>query len=71
MSNSLTASLLEDVTVIADEAEREGRDIDEDALRAAVNRAVIGGVLTGFDMTEPSAILNGHDDPEAKRRREE
>lgn len=52
VSNTLTTSLIQDVTVIANEAEREGRDIDEEALRAAVSRAVMGGVLTGFDMAE-------------------
>ena len=35
-------------------AEAEGREPDEDELRAAVSRTVLEGVVQGFDMSEAS-----------------
>ena len=50
-SELLTSELMSTVQDIMERSEREGTNPDEE-LRAAVSRTVIGGVVTGFDLSE-------------------
>ncbi|KAF6749483.1 ankyrin [Ephemerocybe angulata] len=75
-SEQLTAALMESVRGIMERADIEGIDPDQD-LQEAVTRAVLNGVVTGYEMsTEDSGMRNqpppGADDGEpAKRSRTE
>lgn len=53
-SESLTSELLLSVQNVMQRAEAAGTDPDEE-LREVVGRAVLGGVLTGYQMSEPQA----------------
>lgn len=61
-SEALTSSLMNSVQDIMERAQREGRDPDAE-LREVVSRAVIQGVVTGYDM--------GQDAQDGERRADE
>ena len=48
-SEALTSSLMDSVQEIMERAQREGRDPDAE-LREVVSRAVVQGMVTGYDM---------------------
>ncbi|KAL1747147.1 hypothetical protein HDZ31DRAFT_32642 [Schizophyllum fasciatum] len=51
-SEALTSNLMASVQEIMERAEAEGREPDEDELRAVVSRTVLQGVAQGFSMGE-------------------
>ncbi|KAI0049762.1 hypothetical protein FA95DRAFT_1556459 [Auriscalpium vulgare] len=70
-SEQLTSSLMRDVEDIMTRAEAEGRDPDAE-LRAAVERTVVQGVVSGYSMASDAgdvARRDGGDGDAAKRRR--
>ena len=50
-SEELTSTLIERVSDVAARAEIDGRDLDEEELRAVVERTVIDGLHTGYGMS--------------------
>ena len=60
-SEYLTSELISAVQGIMERSEREGTDPDEE-LRAVVGRTVIGGVATGFDLSEAANDTRREDD---------
>ena len=60
-SELLTSELISSVQEIMERSEREGTNPDEE-LRAAVSRTVIGGVVTGFDLSEAANAARREDD---------
>ncbi|KAL1662697.1 ankyrin repeat-containing domain protein [Schizophyllum commune] len=64
-SEALTSNLMASVQDIMARAEAEGREPDEDELRAAVSRTVLEGVVQGFDMSEAD---NGAREESAEKR---
>ncbi|KIP05027.1 hypothetical protein PHLGIDRAFT_129141 [Phlebiopsis gigantea 11061_1 CR5-6] len=65
-SEALTSSLMDSVQVIMERAEAEGRDPDAE-LREVVSRAVMQGMVTGYDMgnsTQDAERRGGDDEPD-------
>jgi hypothetical protein len=68
-SDTLTSSLIQSVHDIMQRAEAEGTNPDQ-ALRAAVSRTVLEGVLAGYEMsTRDDADDSNLDDQRMKRPR--
>ena len=65
-SEALTSSLMDSVQVIMERAQAEGRDPDAE-LREVVSRAVMQGMVTGYDMgnnAQDAEHRGGEDKPE-------
>ncbi|KAL0954807.1 hypothetical protein HGRIS_003754 [Hohenbuehelia grisea] len=65
-TEELTSQLMTDVHSILARADADGREPDEAELRAAVSRAVLDGVVTGFDLSQnpDAAEHQGHPRPD-------
>ncbi|KAF7965889.1 hypothetical protein HWV62_41010 [Athelia sp. TMB] len=66
-SEELTSTLIERVSDVATRAEIDGRDLDEEELRAVVERTVIDGLHTGYGMSVNANGEEREERDEAKR----
>ncbi|KIM39762.1 hypothetical protein M413DRAFT_446675 [Hebeloma cylindrosporum] len=72
VSEQLTSDLMSSLQELADRTEAEGRDPLEQEIRQAVGRAVLEGVLTGYEMSTDENGIRGNrvqDDTPSKRSR--
>ena len=60
-SEALTSTLMESVQQIMERAQAEGRDPDAE-LREVVSRAVMQGMVTGYDMGQDTSERRGEND---------
>jgi hypothetical protein len=69
-SEQLTSGLMTSLHELVERTEAEGREPLEEELRRAVGRAVVEGVLTGYEMSanENSSRVNGGQDNTSSKR---
>jgi hypothetical protein len=72
VSEQLTSNLMSSLQELAERTQAEGRDPLEEELRRAVGRAVLDGMLTGYEMSINENGFRGNsvqDDTPSKRSR--